>query len=502
MAILIDHTNYQIYLKQSTQGRAGTPDGNVYFNPNGEIELMGVDELATFDHTSIGGGSSDANQLANFEGYTMRGLYNFENQERGSDETLRTFVKATRGNYRQAGAYSFYNGSKLATQDDRDKVRQSGYVEYADINGTQINRIYHGIGSLVDVQATTVPYWTLVDNTNESTLQSATWTDMARLGDIDECIQTFGSTTYGDTGAGDFDYLSRTLVIRVRSWQYLAGETDSIATKIAEVSGFTAGYGVGESIVPANPYSLADVFGGSQVSPWTGMSLAKGTPQSETGFTESDGNFTWVLSNTLGGSVQQCAAFLDALALQDSNIDGGAGTYNGKNGRVWYARNASGFVVTSSVDGEGLFISGLSTSEKQNAIMTDDVSATKTYPFFPSINVDVGISGSTAPKAFYHMFYVDGASVADFDAVGAVTVNDGSSNPIKGSVVSDVVGTLLNFDYDYDANNQAGLSAGIDKPVVVMVEGDGDVGQALTYFTITRDAVINVSCAPSLDPNA
>jgi hypothetical protein len=503
MAVLIDHTNYTTYLKQSSQGRAGTPDGNIFFDTaNKTIEFIGVDELATFDHSGIGGSAGDPNQLANFDGITLRALYNFENQERRADETLRTFVKATKGNYRQAGAYSFYNGSKLSIQADRDKVRQSGYVEFADLGGTLVDRVYHGIGSLVDVQATTVPYWTLVTATDEATLQAATWTDFARLGDIDECVQTFGDTSNGDTTAGDFDYLSRTLIIRVRSWGYLAGETDSVATKIAEVSGFTAGYGVGEAIVPANPYTLADVFGGSQVSPYTGMSLVKASPQTETGFNEADGDFTWVLNNTLNGSVQQCAAFLDALALQDGSIDDGAGTYNGKNGRVWYSRNASGLVVTASIGSEGLFIEGLSTAEKQNAIMTDDAAATKTYPFFPSINVDVGTSGSTAANAFYHMFYVDGAAVADFDAAGAVTVNDGAGSPIKGDVTTDVVGTTLSFDYDYDANTQAGLSAGVDKAVVIMVEGDGDVAQALTFFNITRAAIINVSCAPALDPNA
>lgn len=504
MAVLIDHTNYHLYLKQSSQGRAGTPDGNIYFDTaNGLVELIGVDELPTFDHTGMGGGANDANQLANFEGITMRGFYNFENQERGADETLRHFVKATKGNYRQAGAYSWYNGTHLSTQSDRDKIRQSGYVEYADINGTQINRIYHGIGSLVDIQATTVPYWALVTATDEASLQAASWTDFARIGDIDETIQTFGNTSYGDAGAGDFDYTLRTLIIRVRSWGYLAGETDSIKTKIAELSGFTAGYGVGESIVPANPYALADVYGGSQIAPWTGMSLEKlVTPQTETGFNEADGDFTWVLHNTNNGTVQQCAAYLDALALQNADIDDGAGSYIGKNGRVWYTRNAAGIVVTASIDGEGLFIEGLSTAEKQNAIMTDDAAATKTYPFFPSIAIDVGVSGSTAANAFYHMFYVDGTGAQDFDTAGAVTVNDALGNPIKGDVTTDVSGTIISTDYAYDTNSQAGLTPGTDKDVVIMVEGDGDVAQALTFFTITRDTLISVSCAPALDPNA
>ncbi len=112
------------------------------------------------------------------------------------------------------------------------------------------------------------------------------------------------------------------------------------------------------------------------------------------------------------------------------------------------------------------------------------------------------VSGAAAPNAFYHMFYDDGAGSADFDAAGAVTVNNAVGSPIKGDVTDDVAGTAILTDYAYDTNTQAGLSAGADKDVVVMVEGDGDVAQALTYFTITRDTLISVSCAPSLDPNA
>ena len=31
MAVLIDHTNFGSYLKESSQSRSGTPDGNIYF---------------------------------------------------------------------------------------------------------------------------------------------------------------------------------------------------------------------------------------------------------------------------------------------------------------------------------------------------------------------------------------------------------------------------------------------------------------------------------------
>lgn len=498
---LIDHTNYSTTLKQSTTARGSSPDGNVFFDvDNNEIQLIGVDELPTVDF----GGGPVTNPLNNFDGITIRGLYNFENQERRTDENLRKYKRGTNGSYRFAGAFNFVNGVKLDGT-DRAKIRGSGWVEYADTQNGEIDvdRIYHGVVSLVDVQAGTAPYWALVSATDEATLQAATWTAFVRVGDIDEAVQVYGDTAFGDAGAGDFDSTTETLVVRVRSWGYNPGETTSVLTGIAEFSGFSAGYGVGESLNPANAYDLADVFGGGQVAPWTGMTLEKlGTPQTETGFNEADGDFTWVLHNTGGGTVQECAAYLDALTLQDSDIDAGAGTYNGQKGRVWYSRNASGKVVTASIGGEGLFIEGLSTAEQQNVIMTDDAAAEKTYPFFPDVQITVSAAAVSDPNAWYHVYYEDGAAGADFDTASAVTVNDSNGDPVKGNVATDQVGGKISFAYSYDTNTQAGLSAGVDKNMVVEVEGDGVAAQAITFFTVQRTAVVGVQCAPSGDDNA
>jgi hypothetical protein len=509
---LIDHTNYATKLKESTNPRGSSPDGNVYFDvANNRIQLIGVDELPTFDHTSIGGGAADANTLSNFDGITMRALYNFENSRRRVNETLRKYKRGTDGDYRFAGAFSFVNGVKLdATalgdgSTDRNKIRGSGCIEYANTGDgqTDVDRIYHGILSLVDIQATTVPYFALTTATDETTLQAATWTNFKRLGDINEMIQVLGSTANGDATAGNFDYTTRILTVRVRSWGYNPGETTSVATSIAEFSGNSAGYGVGESVNPANSYALADVFGGAQIAPWTGMTLEKlAAPQVETGFNEANGSFTWVLNNTLGGTVQQCAAYLDAVALQNADIDSGAGTYNGQKGRAWYARNAAGKVVTASIGGAGLFIEGLSTPEKQNAIMTDNAGATKTYPFFPDVQVSVGAPAIADALAWYQCYYLNGVAAADFDTAGAITVNDSAGNPVKGNVSANQVAGKVSFPYAFDTNTQAGLPAAVDKDCVFIVEGDGGAAQAITFFTITRSPVVSVTCAPPVDNNA
>lgn len=508
MALLIDHTNYHLYLKQSTQGRAGTPDGNVYFDlANNTIELIGVDELATFDHTSMGGGATDPNQLANFEGITLRALYKFERQERSSDESLRGFKVALKGIFKHSGAYDFINGIKLDSNTDRQKIRQSGWVEYAEGgNGKEyIDRIYHGVSSLGSLVATAQPYYTLVANLLEATLQAATWTDFSRQGPVDEAIQVFGSTTYGDTGAGNFDYTTSILVLRSRTYGYVYGETTSSLAQISEFSGFKAGYGLGEELHHENTFALADVYGGSQVSPWTGMSLEKlSTPQVETGFVEGSGSFTWVLHNTLNGSLVQCEAFLDALAIQDSDIDDGTGTYNGHKGRVWYNHDEDGNTETHSIESTGLFIEGLPLAEKQSVVFTDDAGNKKHYPFYPSVDIYVGPIAKEDANAWYQVFYVDGAGTSDFDTANAVTVNDANGDPVKGMCSTADANYIISFPYDYDNNTQAGLTAGTDKAVVVLVEsyGAGSATPVMTYFTITRALSIPVNCVPEIDTNA
>lgn len=504
---LIDHTNYASMLKESTNPAGSSPDGNVYFDvANNLIQLIGADELATVP--GIG-----ANPLNDFDGVTMRALYNFENSRRRVNETLRKYKRGIKGSYRFAGAFNFVNGVKLRStgKNDRAKVRGSGWIEYAASGDgeSNVDRIYHGVLSLVDIQATTVPYYTLVTATDEASLQAATWTNFIRVGDINEAVQVYGTTANGDAGAGSFDYKTRILVVRVRSWQYNPGETTSVATSIPEFSGFSAGYGVGESLNPSNTYTKADVIGGyagqagTRIAPFTGMSLERySSAQTISGFNEGNGQVQWILHNTNGGTAQECAAFLDALTLCDADIDIGTGNYNGKKGRVWYSRNASGKIVTNSIGGEGLVIEGLSASEQQNVIFTMNNGSTRTYPYFPSVEISVGAAALADPNAWYRVMYVDGAGAADFDAAGAVTVQNSANADINGNVSANQSGGKISFAYAYDTNTQAGLSAGQNKNCVVLVEGDGYAGQAITYFTITRDPVISVTCAPPKDNNA
>ena len=124
---LIDLSNYATLLVQSTQGRAGTPDGNIFFDvATGLIEIITAEELAQVD---LGSGL-EANPLTNALGIKFEALYAFERQERRTDEGLRKYDYYFSGTFKFGGAYNIINGRKFAST-DRVKIRGSGWVERA-----------------------------------------------------------------------------------------------------------------------------------------------------------------------------------------------------------------------------------------------------------------------------------------------------------------------------------------------------------------------------------
>ena len=488
--------NFDTLLVQSTQGRAGTPDGNIFFNvATGLIELITAEELATID---LGSGL-EANPLTNALGIEMRALYAFERQERSIDDNLQEVLPFIEGSYKYAGAYEFVNGRKLASN-DRRKIRGSGLIERAANNA--IDRIYIGVRSLNPIEPTSQPFYQLAVSTSASDRASAAPVNFNRTGPVDEMVQVFGSTANGDSGAGDFDFTGRTLIASVRTFGYNFGSTTSTASGIAELNGFSAGFGFGESINTANTYDLADVFGGSQIAPWTGMDYESfGTPQVKTGFVSGSASFSDVVSNTGGGSLNEIRAFLDALMLQDTDQDAGAGTFLPKRATPLYTIDAAtGALVTR----QGLFLDNLSTADKQLVRLTDNSGVEQTYPFDVDVRVTVDSFWANDPQAWYRALILDGAGGADFNTSNAVTLNNALGNPVAGDSSEAVaVGSAfeIRFSYAYDSNTQAGLSAGVDRVIVFLAEGDGGAAAGRVQFTITREAIVRASVVSGQETN-
>lgn len=494
-AQLIDLSNYATLLKKSTAGRSGTPNGNIFFNSaSGVFEVITAEELAQVD---LGSGL-EANPLTNALGIKMEALYAFENQERRTDEALRKYDRFFKGTFKFGGAYEIINGRKPgtgSTASDRTKIRGSGWNERA-ANGAN-DRIYFGNKGLGSIEATSQPYYQLSSG--------GAPVNFAKAGNFDEAVQVFGTTANGDATAGNFD--SRTYeAVSIRTFGYnFDRKVTTLDLGIAELGGYSTGFAVTEtSHLTTGTYALADVYGVAKIAPWTGMTLEKlAVAQLETGFNEADGNFTWVLNNTGTGNLNQCVAFLDALAQTDDDIDSGTITVtNGKRVGTWYSYNASGQIVTRSGagDGKGLFIEAIPTADEQRIVFTDDAAATKTRPFNVSVSVDPGSFAIADANAWYHAFFLDGPASNDFNTANAITVLDSSAAAVKGNVAADVVSTKLQFAFDYDGDTTGG-TAGTNKDVVFEVEGDGGATAAKTVFTISRTATISVACSPGLETN-
>ena len=472
-------------LKQSTQGRAGTPDGNIFFDvATGNIELITESELALVNF-----GSGDvANPLKDGDGITMKALYGFERLERRSDETLRKYRKYFSGTFKYSGAYEIVNGRKFASN-DRDKIRNSGLIERA--SNQSIDRIYFGGVSLGTVEDTSQPKYQLVDG--------GPTTNLAKAGNMNEMIQVYGTTANGDIGAGDFDNRDYMAFI-LRTFGYTYSKKVLADSGLVEMSGYSAGFGLTESQHPTTKnYNLADVYGGGQIAPFTGLSLVKlAVASTETGFVEADGAFTWKLNNTANATLDECVAYLDALAQTDDDIDSGTETVtHGIRVGEWYESQDGIITTKSGADGLGLYIENIPASDQQRIKFTDDSGSLKTYPFNVQVNISVGQFAKADADAWYTIYYKDGAADADFNKTGAVIVQDALSVDVAG----DVSGSDITFNYAYDANVQAGLAAGTDKVMIVEVEGITGCTSALTEFTVTRIPIVSVACEPPAQSN-
>jgi len=487
-AQLIDLSNYSTMLVQSTDGRAGSPDGNVYFNKvTGLMEFITVQELASVD---LGSGL-EANPLDETLGIRFEAAYAFENQERRVDEDLRKYDRWTDASFKFAGAYAFVNSRKPSTAADRNILRSSGWTEFATDGG--VDRIYFGDKGLSNIEATSQPYYQLSVGSSP--------VNFAKLGQFDEAVQVFGSTanTPSDATAGDFDTRTYQAVsIRTFGQNYDRKETTT-DLGIAELGPYSTGFAVNETAhLTTGAFALADVYGGTQIAPWTGMTLEKlAAPQTETGFNEADGDFTWVLNNTASGTLNECVAFLDALAQTDDDIDTGAITItNGKRVETWYSYNGAGQIVTQSgADALGLFIENIPTADEQRIVFIDDAAASKTRPFNVQNEVTVGAGAVADTNAWYHAHYLSA-----FNTAGAVTVVDALAASVKGNVLADHNVNRIIWAHDYDGDTVGG-TAGTDKDVVFQCEGDGGVAQAKTIFTMSRTAIITASCVPPTETN-
>ncbi len=469
-------------LKQSANPRGSSPDGNIYFNPDGTQEIITVEELALVDGAT--------NVISNDDGITMRALYAFERQERRTDENLRELDTFIKGSFKRAGAYAFIYGRTPSQSnitapltDDRQKIRSSGWIEYADI-GSDINRIYFGSRNSGTINAGSQPY-------NQSSLLG-TSSDFSFTGFMNEAVQVFGDATNGN-----FDNTSY-FAASLRTWGQVHDRKSIADGGFTDAHGYSASLGLGERLHPYNTgFAEADVHTGTVIAPWTGMVFSSlDVARTETGLVGTGPyDFSFEITNSGNGTLAQLVAKCDAWARDATDVDAHAtNTWLGKDQNTLYTLTPDGKVQFM----QGLFPVGIPVADQINVILVSDAGNTITYESVAGGTIEVGDAAAADANAWYHMYYLDAAGLDDFNTLAAITVNDASGTPIKGSVGGL---TSIPFDFAYSANVQGGFSVDTDRPVVIEVEGDGGCTSAKTLATIINSTSLAFSCVPDTETN-
>ena len=516
---LITRTNFGPLLKRSTQGRAGTPDGNIYFDvANDFIEIITVTENPLINF----GSGDEANPLTNTDKIESLAIYFFWLQELELDPTLQSFRNAMDAVANRmgklVGATAFQGGIKLATGgdlgDDRLKLANSGFTEFAAAGGgnTLIDRIYHGYKStdLVGkdkIQPASQPFFMIVDSLSEADRQAATPVDFSKPGSVNEAIQSFGDTANGDTGATDFDSRQKILIGGVRTFGYTLGQTVSTDIGVTELGPYSQGYPLGEVLVQELVgINEADVFGGAAIAPYDGLAFTRlAAAQNETGFTEGDALFTDRITFT-GATITrvQLRAFLDALSASDNdeNVNTATtGPYRPKRAEPFYTIEG-----TKMVFRQGLFVEKLDPADEQDVIFTADDGSTRTRIKVSSGKILLSKSWGEDTKPHFRMMFADGAGGLDFDTVNAVTVPDASATDIAGDNTDPRITPVgdefeVNFTYPYGTDTSAGLSAGVDKNVVVEAGGIDKTKRRVVTGTLTDSNSILIDARGDAETN-
>ncbi len=482
---LIDLSNYSTSLYQASANTF--LDGNVFFDTlAGTIAFGDASTYPTLNLTGHGGGATDANPLINLDGLKCEALYAFENQERRLDETLRKFNRFTAGTFKFGGAYDFVNGRTPAADSDRKLFRGSGWRE---LTGSVVNRIYFGPKGLGSIGVSSIPSY--------QAAQYGSSVDFTKLGNIDEAFQVFG-----DAANGNFDNTLSSHYFSIRTYGKNYDRVDTLGTLgIAELGGYSSGAALNESdhltTIPAT-YPLADVYT-APIAPWSGMTLEQlDASQLETGFAGADGNFRWTLNNTGAGTLDQCVAYLDAIAQANAVVTVGPTApvaLNGKDYDVWYEYTATGKVrpITGAADGFGVFIEGLSGGDKLAVEFKDDAAVVCVYPVYTPVTVELGQGAIDDTLAWFHMYLATG-----YDTAGATEYDDALAAVVKGVATNaspyiSGANTWVNFEHDFTTDGSVN--------VVFLCEGDGGVTQQKTAITLA-DSTVAASCVPSVENNS
>lgn len=454
MAKIIDPDDLVV---SSTSGNLGV-DGNIWLDTTAK----------TFELDPYG-------SLVAKDGVTLQALYS-KFVDLWTTTTYQPFpfpmytIDALSGQYQFGTDGQSFSGWKPANDTTRQMLRDGGWSEYSSAGS--LNRQYVGIVSLGDVNTGAQLYYHR-DAADGPT--NFTFTDEANEG-----IQV-----YGDATNGNFD---KRAYFKAYVREYGKKYKDSVLADTGKTA--TGAYIVNMLLSNEDDLKIQAADGAMSGAPYSGITVEYfGTDQNRSiGGT----NYPFrIIVDGNGATAEQIYTKMQYLLRQNSDIDSGAGTVNGKT-----ASQLMSFTGDTLITATGVYIDNYDPDDINRLVFTDKNGVQRTEPYTATGTLNFNSFLAAGGTGYYRMYFktLPGAG-NDYGESGAVTVDDASAADIAGTISS----SSIPFTFDYDTNSQGGRTPATDALVVVVAGNPGSAKVVTTEYTITRTTGQNITLTAEQD---
>jgi hypothetical protein len=364
--------------------------------------------------------------------------------------------------------FEFINGWLPFDDATRKLIRTAGWAEKNAAGA--VLRQYMGVVSLGDLGETDQPYYRF---------GSASATDFAYEGPVNEAIQIFG-----DASNGNFNFTDGTpldIFCREQGKTYTASNNTAIGAPTLTYITYRFPLSNGVDLnIDASDVTI------STTAPWTNITIEYYGTNQDRDIGGTDYPFRIIIDSDASATTQQIYEKIQYLLRQDVDIDSGAGTVNGKT-----ADELLRFVGPTLVGAFSVFVDNLNANFLNAVEYIDQNGVTRTYPFVAAGTINFGGNAGSGDFKFWMFFTTNPGG--NYGTADAIVVNDADGTPIQGTYA----GSPVPFSFAYDANTQGGRTAGTDAGVTVL--GIGLEGGQFIAVEQTIGAAVgqNILLAPA-----
>ncbi len=445
-------------------------DGNVFIDT-----ATGTITLGEY----VAGGSTDDDLST--DGVTLQAFYSYLKEEWKTDAALIKFpfpmVAIT------PEQFEFVDDWFPADSTTSDLFRDGGFA-IKNPNGTSAEE-YVGVITLGSLGGSDQVYFQQESEgaSDNITLQ----------GVVNQCVKV-----YGDGGAHGIDNASASdtrsyFKIFVREYQklYAQSELDDIGVTTFTYQAYRFPLANGADLKITHDDTAV-----STILPYTDMSITYEGSAVQRTIGASSYDFDIIVDADVANdgnlpTAEEIYEFVQWSLRQDSDIDAGAGTVNGKT-----ASSLLTFVGDTLVTSSGVYIDDFSETDINRIEFYDTGDAKRVFPFVAAGSINFNTNLTDDSGAVYRMFFTD-ANGANFGDTDALIVEDNDDVAISG----DISGSQVQFTFDYDGNVQGGRTAAQDAAVTVVAIGLDKAQYVKATSTIGRTNANSISLVASLERN-